>query len=178
MEFAGAVERRWWLIGAGVVAQLVGGAMVAVAWSDRSKVAIGAGDYKLDQLFAGTLIVWVGFWVALIGVIAIASRFLAYRDVAATASGPVRWRPGPPQLDPADVAADRRPFIKHEDDSQVVADVRRACGRGVRPAGLQRIISKAASEGRLNDNDRVMVQALIDEAKLRPLTPLAPDDFL
>jgi hypothetical protein len=181
MEFADAVERPSWLIGTGFAVQLIGGAMVAVELSDRAKVAQGvrsAGNYRLGWVLVGAVIGWIGLWIALLGVIAFAARFLAYRDAPAAAPTPARWRPGPPQVDPADVKLDPRPFIKHDDDTQVVADVRRACGSGVRRSGIQRIVARAEREGRLTDHDRVMVQALIDEASKRPLAPVAPDDFL
>jgi hypothetical protein len=175
------INRPSWLIFGGFAIQAFGAGVGSEAWWGHDQY--GEVYRNSTGAVVGALIGWVGFWIMVVGLIALAVKYVipegaavAAAAAAALAAGPADVRSprvAPAQNDPAEVASDPTPFIPHDSDSSVIAEVRRACGRGSRRSTVQRIINKASREGRLTEHDRDMAEAILVEAIRRPLGPVS-----
>jgi hypothetical protein len=156
-------------VGTGLL--IVGGIIGGAAYPRTSSDGTTSGSTAL--VVFGSIIGAVGFAVLLVGLIALGVN-LAQRNPVEPAAGFGRPQPaeptsGAPQTDPADLRSDPDPFAPHRGDSLSVAEVRRACEFGASQTALRRLVNKSAREGRMTDQDRAMAEALLIEARRRPM---------
>jgi hypothetical protein len=155
----------------GIALQVLGG--LIAYWSLTGQ--LGSAEHVVNHAFVGGIIAVLGLWALRIGVV-MRGVALALAEAAGDRAEPstLHMPLAPAQDDPARVATDPAPFTAHAEDSQVVADVRRALLLARRPSAVSRIVAKAAQEGRLSDNDRAMVDALVADRQRRATGPLPP----
>jgi hypothetical protein len=156
-----------WLVGFGLVLQVIGISMVHHALTARHQ------HHATSTFIGGLVLICVGIAVMVGGAVA-AAVALSLEDRPATTRRETRPRgtrpPEPPQRDPADVPRDPQPFRPHDDDSVAVAAVRRAL-----LAGKSTNAARRAGEAAATGADQAMIEALIAERQRRPLGPVPTD---
>lgn len=156
----------------GITLQVVGG--LVIYWALTNQVQPGASNDHGVGVVLGVIIGGLGLWAFMAG--------LVLAGVAVSMGSTLGWpslgepsRPvpvGPAQSDPAQLVDDPSPFVRHEGDSVIVAQVRRALVLGKSRSAVRRIVEKAERQKPLSATDRAMVEGLIVESQRRPLGPL------